>query len=153
MKEPRFERLGGKVRDIQELTTDENVAIYDDLHLQRWGLRPHVVGSLKTKLAALRKILFGKVIWQGERPIAIQVNYRADTSRAICVDYINGGADKAAKNISPGSLLSYINGRVACEDSRGSGKLLLYSYGKANTEYKDQWCHRVPREFSGLWLP
>ena len=69
------------------------------------------------------------------------------------MDYINGGVDKRRNDLSPGSLLSYINGRRACEEARAAGKQLIYSYGKANTAYKDQWCHRVARGFSGYWLP
>ena len=153
IKERRFERLGGTLRDIQEFTSDEIAAMYQDLFQQRWNRPPHAAGSLSKTFGALKKFLFGKILWLGDRPIAIQINYRAETSRTICIDYVNGGVDKSIKGISPGSFLSYINGRNACEESQCTGKLLIYSYGKANTEYKDQWCNRVPRGFTGFWLP
>lgn len=154
IKERRFERQGGTVRDIQEFRGDEVAAIYADLHQQRWNKAPHAAHSLGATFSALKPFLFGKVLWLDQQPIAIQINFRADTSRTICIDYINGGVDKGLhKNISPGALLSYINGYQACEESRRDDKLLIYSYGKANTEYKDQWCHRISRGLSGFWLP
>ena len=153
VKERRFARLGGTIRDIRDFSCADIIAIYRDLFQQRWDRAPHALGSMPKVLGCLRKFLFGRVLWLGGRPVAIQLNYRADTSRTISIDYINGGVDKSCKAISPGSLLSYVNGRAACEDSVRSGRVLLYSYGKANTRYKDQWCHRVPRGFTGFWLP
>lgn len=154
IKERRFERQGGTIRDVQEFHGEEVAAIYADLHQQRWNSAPHAAQSLGATFSALKNFLFGKVLWLDQKPIAIQINFRADTRRTICIDYINGGVDKGLhKNISPGALLSYINGYHACEESRRENKLLVYSYGKANTEYKDQWCHRVSRGLSGFWLP
>ncbi|GLQ86825.1 GNAT family N-acetyltransferase [Dyella flagellata] len=153
IKERRFERQGGVARDVQEFSAEEVAAIYIELFQQRWDRPPQGAESLSKTFAALKKFLFGKVLWLDQRPIAIQINYRADTLRTISIDYVNGGVVKTLKNLSPGSLLSYINGCNACEESRQSGKLLIYSYGKANTEYKDQWCHRVSRGLTGFWLP
>lgn len=153
IKARRFERLGGTVRDVQEFSGEEIAGIYTDLFQQRWNRTPHAAASLGKTFAALKKFLFGKILWLDNRPVAIQINYRADTHRTICIDYINGGVDKSLKGLSPGSFLSYINGLNACEESRSNGKLLIYSYGRANTEYKDQWCHRVSRGVTGFWLP
>jgi len=153
MKERRFGRLGGKSRDVQEFRRDEIIAIYEELFQVRWNHRPHAIAGMKSTLDSLGKFLFGKVLLLNDRPVAIQINYRAETSRTICVDYINGGVDKSFSGISPGSLLSYINGRDACTEAKSRGKQLIYSYGKANTEYKDQWCDRVARGFTGFWMP
>ncbi len=153
IKERRFARLGGTVRDIREFNNEEIIAMYEALHLVRWQRKPHAIGTMKATLDHLGKFLFGKVLWLKDHPVAIQINYRAETSRTIAIDYINGGVDKSCDRISPGSLLSYINGRDACADAQDSGRQLIYSYGKANTAYKDQWCHRVARGFTGFWLP
>lgn len=154
IKERRFDRQGGTIRDIQEFHGEEVAAIYADLHQQRWNKKPHAAPSLGATFSALKKFLFGKILWLDKQAIAIQINFRADTRRTICIDYINGGVHKGLhKNISPGALLSYINGHLAGEEGRREGKLLIYSYGKANTEYKDQWCHRVSRGLGGFWLP
>ncbi len=153
MKERKFNDRGGEARDIRQLGVDDVVTVYTDLFRQRWGRKPHAIGSLKETLSTLHKFLFGKVLIVNERPIAIQINYRADTAPLICIDYINGGVDKSAHALSPGSLLSYINGKTACEEAKASGRQLVYSYGKSDMDYKDQWCHRVGRGFSGFWLP
>lgn len=151
IKERRFARLGGTVRDVHEFGNDELIAMYEALHLARWQRRPHAVEAMTVTLRSLRKFLYGRVLWLKDRPVAIQINYRTETARTICVDYINGGVDKSFNGISPGSLLSYINGRDACAEAAASGKQLIYSYGKANTAYKDQWCDRVSRGYTGVW--
>jgi hypothetical protein len=151
--ERRFERLGGTMRDINEFCSDEIISIYEDLFHARWKRRPHAIAALKSTLDRLRQFLFGKVLWLKNRPVAIQINYRAETSRTICVDAINGGVDKSVKEISPGSLLLYINGRDACAEAHSSGKQLIYSCGRSNAGYKDQWCDRIARGFTGFWLP
>ncbi|WP_233842557.1 GNAT family N-acetyltransferase [Dyella sp. 2HG41-7] len=153
MKVRRFERQGGIVRDVQEFSDDDIAGIYTELFAQRWQRKPLGSDSLAETFSALKKFLFGKVLWLDEAPVAIQINFRADTRSTICIDYINGGVDKTLKRLSPGALLSYINGRNAWEESRQSGKLLIYSYGKSNAEYKNQWCNPVPRGLSGYWLP
>lgn len=153
MKERKFHDRGGEARDIRQLSVEDIVTVYTDLFRQRWGRKPHAIGSMKETLAALHKFLFGKVLMINERPIAIQINYRADTDPLICVDYINGGVDKSAHALSPGSLLSYINGKTACEEAKAAGRQLVYSYGKSDMDYKDQWCNRISRGFSGFWLP
>jgi hypothetical protein len=153
MKERRFAKLGGVVRDIQDLCNESIVEVYDRLFRARWGRPPHAIKAMQSTLDSLRTFLYGKVLFLGEKPVAIQINFRSETKRTICVDYINGGVDKSFHGISPGSLLSYINGRLACEEAATKQKRLIYSYGKADAPYKDQWCHRVPRGYAGFWMP
>ena len=153
IKERRFERLGGTMRNVQDFNSDEIVAIYQELFHVRWQRKPCGLENMKHTLQFLGKFLFGKVLLLKNRPIAIQINFRAETSRTICIDYINGGADRSLDGISPGSLLSYINGRDAWAEANTRSKRLIYSYGKSNTKYKDQWCHRIGRGFTGFWLP
>lgn len=153
IKERRFERLGGTSRNIQDVSPDEIAAIYGELFQVRWNRLPQAVGTLKPTLNRLHRFLYGKVLSLKNRPVAIQINYRAETARTICVDYVNGGVDKSFNGISPGSLLSYINGRDACTEGRAKGKQIIYSYGKSNTEYKDQWCDQIARGFTGFWMP
>jgi Mig-14 len=148
-----FERLGGTLRDIRDVGNEEIVAIYEELFLLRWKRKPYAIRALKCTLDRLHPFLFGKILWLNNRAVAIQINYRADTNRTICVDAINGGVDMSVKGFSAGSLLLYINGRDACAQARAAGKQLIYSYGMSGAEYKDQWCDRVDRGFTGFWLP
>ncbi|EPI5223479.1 antimicrobial resistance protein Mig-14, partial [Pseudomonas aeruginosa] len=48
------------------------------------------------------------------------------------------------REFSPGSVLSYLNTQAAWEDARALGKPLRYSFGRADREYKDRWCHPSP---------
>jgi len=152
-EERRFERLGGTSRDIKDFRSEEIISIYEELFFLRWKRKPHAIGALKRTLDRLHPYLFGRVLWLKDRPVAIQINYRSETSRTICIDYINGGMDKSVNGVSAGSLLSYINGRDACAQARNSGKQLIYSYGTSNADYKDLWCHRIARGFTGFWIP
>jgi hypothetical protein len=153
-KEERwFAQSGGTVRDIDDLAADEVVAIYDELHMMRWKRRAFAIGELKGTLDYLKRFLFGKVLWLKTRPVAIQINYRAETTGTVCIDYVNGATDRSLKRFTAGSLLSYINGRNACQQARREGKRLLYSYGRSRPGYKQYWCNPVARGFAGFWLP
>ncbi len=153
VEQRRFERRGGTVRDIKEFGSGEVAAMYEELFSLRWKRRPLAADTLKATLDRLGRFLFGKVLWLKDRPVAIQLNYRAETRRTICIDYVNGGIDKSLRGISTGSLLSYLNGSTACAEARAGGKQLIYSYGRSGAAYKDQWCERIPRGFTGFWLP
>jgi hypothetical protein len=153
VKTRRFERQDGIVRDVQEFSGEEVADIYTQLFHRRWDAVPHASHPLSETLSTLKKFLFGKILFIRETPIAIQLNFRADTRRTICIDYVNGGVDRSLRSLSPGALLHYINGCNACQESQLASKLLIYSYGKANAEYKYRWCHRIPRGLSGFWLP
>ena len=62
----------------------------------------------------------------------------------LSVEYINGGVDPVQRDFSPGSVLSFVNTQTAWAESRALGKPLRYSFGRADREYKDRWCNRVP---------
>ena len=153
MKERKFANLGGTIKDVQDFSNEEIVDTYRNLFRVRWNHNPHAWKTMAHTLATLRPFLWGKVLLLSGKPVAIQINYRAETRRTICIDYLNGGVDKTFNGISPGSLLSYINGKLACEEAKQKGKKLIYSYGKADAEYKDQWCDRIPRGYTGFWMP
>jgi len=48
------------------------------------------------------------------------------------------------RDFSPGSVLSFVNTQTAWAEARALGKPLRYSFGRADREYKDRWCNRVP---------
>ena len=79
-----------------------------------------------------------------DAPIAIQLVYRVETPQWISVEYINGGVDPETREFSPGSVLSFLNTQSAWEHARALDKPLRFSFGRADREYKDRWCHRVP---------
>jgi hypothetical protein len=141
----QFQRLGGVIRNIRDISTDEIVTIYEELHRARWRRKPHAISSLAGTLKCLRTFLFGNVLCINDRPVAIQINFSAETDRLICIDAVTGASERSINSISCGSLLLYINGQMAWNIAESSGKRLIYSYGRSGDRYKDQWCNRVAR--------
>jgi hypothetical protein len=92
----------------------------------------------------LREFMTGSLIYLNDEPVAIQVLYRVESPRWISVEYINGGVDPQSREFSPGSVLSFVNTQQEWEHARALGKALRYSFGRADREYKDRWCHRQP---------
>jgi hypothetical protein len=146
----RLIKAGGEIRDISSLPPHEIVSIYRHLFSLRWGHAPHGDALLPKTFAKFHRHLFGKVFFINGQPLAIQINYFSETNKTICIDYINGGVEKAHNNISPGSLLSYENGLAATTTAKTTNKRLIYNYGNADAEYKDRWCDRVPKLSTGL---
>ena len=136
-----FGDAGGTPQDIGELGADEIVTIYDELHTMRWQRRPLAIDEPKGTLDRSKRFLFGKVFWLKTRPVAIQINCRAEMASTVCTDSVNGAADRSLKNVTAGSLLLYVNGRDAWAQASTSGKRLLYSYGGYRPGYKQYWCH------------
>ncbi|MEE4463984.1 GNAT family N-acetyltransferase, partial [Azotobacter chroococcum] len=62
----------------------------------------------------------------------------------VSYEYINGGFDPDCDKLAPGSVLTFVNTQDAWAEARAKDKQLRYSFGRADREYKDLWCHRVP---------
>lgn len=86
----------------------------------------------------------GSLIYLDDAPVAIQILYRVESPQWLSVEYINGGVDPQSRAFSPGSVLSFVNTQAAWDEARALGKALRYSFGRADREYKDRWCHRHP---------
>ncbi|AMB87426.1 acetyltransferase [Pseudomonas agarici] len=138
-----LEEAGGAVRPVSEFSSKELAAIYCDLFRRRWGFAATGVERMAEVLELLRELLIGSVLLLNGAPIAIQLVYRAESPRWISVEYINGGVDPETRAFSPGSVLSFLNTQAAWEQARLSGKPLRFSFGRADREYKDRWCHPV----------
>jgi len=139
-----LEEAGGVLRPMQEFTSTEQAAIYADLFQRRWGFEAPGKGRLQEVFALLREFMTGSVVLLDDLPIAVQVLYRVEAPKWVSIEYINGGVDPQQRNFSPGSVLSFVNTQAAWADARALGKPLRYSFGRADREYKDRWCNRVP---------
>ncbi|EXF45345.1 GNAT family N-acetyltransferase [Stutzerimonas stutzeri] len=139
-----FEEAGGEVRPLAELTPVELAAIYTDLFERRWGFEVPGKSHLAEVFGLLQDFLRGSLLMLDGFPVAVQVLYRVESLDWISYEYINGGVDPRTHHFSPGSVLSFINTQAAWADARSLGKPLRYSFGRADCEYKDRWCHRVP---------
>ena len=128
---------------MAELDSTEQARIYAELFEARWGFEVPGKERLAEVFALLREFMTGSLLMLGERPVAIQVLYRVEAPEWISVEYVNGGVDPASSDLSPGSVLTYLNTQAAWQDARALGKALRYSFGRADRDYKDRWCHRV----------
>ena len=139
-----LEEAGGSLRPMAELSAAEQAAIYTALFERRWGFAVPGKAHLAEVFGLLREFMTGSVVYLHDQPVAIQILYRVEAPSWVSVEYINGGVDPQQREFSPGSVLSFVNTQTAWEEARALGKPLRYSFGRADREYKDRWCHRVP---------
>lgn len=139
-----LEEAGGVLRPMLDFSAAEQASMYADLFQRRWNFEAPGKGHLQEVFALLREFMTGSVVLLDEQPIAIQVLYRVEAPKWVSIEYINGGVDPQQRDFSPGSVLSFVNTQTAWAEARALGKPLRYSFGRADREYKDRWCHRVP---------
>lgn len=139
-----LEEVGGVVRPISDFDAATVAAMYCDLFQRRWGFAATGAECMGDVIERLRDLLIGSVLLLDDKPIAIQLVYRVEAPEWISVEYVNGGVDPETKAFSPGSVLSFLNTQAAWEDARARNKPLRFSFGRADREYKDRWCHPVP---------
>ncbi|MGK4343670.1 GNAT family N-acetyltransferase [Ectopseudomonas oleovorans] len=139
-----LEEAGGVIRPMLELTPEEQARIYADLFQRRWGFEATGKDHLGEVFGLLREFMTGALIYLNDEPVAIQVLYRVEAPQWVSLEYINGGVDPQQREFSPGSVLSFVNTQSEWEHARALGKPLRYSFGRADREYKDRWCNRVP---------
>jgi hypothetical protein len=139
-----LEEAGGQIRPVAELTPQEQSAIYADLFHKRWGFEAPGKAHLSEVFALMREFMTGSVVYLHERPVAIQVLYRVEAPEWVSVEYVNGGVDPQANELSPGSVLSYVNTQAEWDFACSRGKHLRYSFGRADREYKNRWCNTHP---------
>ncbi len=139
-----LEDAGGVIRPMLELTAAEQAVIYLDLFQRRWGFAATGAAQQEQVFELLREFMTGSLIYLNDEPVAIQVLYRVEAPQWVSLEYINGGVDPTSREFSPGSVLSFVNTQTAWEQARALGKPLRYSFGRADREYKDRWCNRLP---------
>lgn len=139
-----LEEQGGEILPFTELNSSEQAQIYSDLFEKRWGFATPGKERLAEVLELLRPFMTGSYIRINGQPAAAQILYRVESPEWISVEYINGGVDPQFNELSPGSVLTWVNTQAEWEHAQAQGKALRYSFGRADREYKDRWCHRVP---------
>ncbi|HPT49418.1 MAG TPA: GNAT family N-acetyltransferase [Accumulibacter sp.] len=139
-----FEEAGGSIHPLSEFQPSEQAAIYCDLFARRWGFPARGKAHLCEVLTLLREFVTGSLLLRHGQPVAMQLLYRAEAPGWVSLEYVNGGVDPQHQPLSPGSVLSFVNTQAAWSAARAIGKPLRYSFGRADREYKDRWCHRVP---------
>lgn len=139
-----LEEAGGRLRPMSDFTPAEQAAMYGELFERRWGFAVPGKQGLEQVFGLLREFMTGSVVMLDGAAVAIQVLYRVEAPEWVSLEYINGGVDPQSREFSPGSVLSFVNTQQAWEEARALGKPLRYSFGRADREYKDRWCHTVP---------
>ncbi|MBX8494344.1 GNAT family N-acetyltransferase [Pseudomonas cichorii] len=139
-----LEEAGGLIRPISELTSQEQASIYADLFHKRWGFDVPGKDHLIEVFSLLREFMTGSVVYVADRPAAIQVLYRVEAPEWVSLEYVNGGVDPQFNELSPGSVLSFVNTQSQWEHADSLGKPLRYSFGRADREYKSRWCNTHP---------
>lgn len=138
-----LQEAGGRVVPMQTFSATDQAAIYSDLFERRWSFETPGKRHLAEVFECLGEFMRGSVIQLDDRPIAIQILYQVESPRWISVEYVNGGVDPQNRSFSPGSVLSFLNTQAAWEEAQGKEKALRFSFGRADREYKDRWCHRT----------
>jgi hypothetical protein len=139
-----LEEAGGAIQPMLDLSAIEQAMIYADLFQRRWGFEATGKAHLAEVFSLMRDFMTGSLIYLNDEPVAIQILYRVEAPLWVSLEYINGGVDPLNRDFSPGSVLSFINTQTAWAEARALGKPLRYSFGRADREYKDRWCNRVP---------
>ncbi|HWH85567.1 MAG TPA: GNAT family N-acetyltransferase [Pseudomonas sp.] len=139
-----LEEAGGSLLPMSDLTPQEQAAAYGDLFQRRWGFEVPGKAGLVEVFTLLREFMTGSVVMLESAPVAIQILYRVEAPQWVSLEYVNGGVDPQSREFSPGSVLSFVNTQQAWADAQALGKTLRYSFGRADREYKDRWCHTVP---------
>lgn len=139
-----LEEAGGVLKPMLDFSAAEQAAMYADLFQRRWGFEAPGKAHLVEVFGLMREFMTGSVVLLEDAPVAVQVLYRVESNQWISLEYINGGVDPQSRAFSPGSVLSFVNTQAAWVEARALGKPLRYSFGRADREYKDRWCHTVP---------
>lgn len=130
---------------IGELSPEDRARIYADLFQKRWNFEVPGKAHLAEVFSLMNEFMTGSVVYLADgQPLAIQVLYQVDSPRWVSVEYINGGVDPVHQVLAAGSVLTFVNTQDAWAHAKAQGKELRYSFGRADREYKDMWCHRVP---------
>lgn len=139
-----LEEAGGVVRPMSELSAEQQAQVYGDLFQRRWNFPVPGQQHLAEVFSLMREFMSGHVVEIDGAPVAIQILYKVQAPQWVSLEYINGGVDPQSREFSPGSVLSFVNTQHEWELARAQGKPLRYSFGRADREYKDRWCHTVP---------
>lgn len=140
----RIEEIGGRFVPMSEFSPGEAAAIYTLLFEKRWGFPPLGKELLPIVLRELADLLAGDALLFGDRPAAVELVYRNATPRWLLVNGVNRGVDPQFREYSPGSVLLFRNIERFEEEARASGKILRFSFGLNDADYKEMWSFETP---------
>lgn len=138
-----FEKEGGEVKVVMDLTAAELADEYRTLFASRWDKLPMASDNLETIFTTLWPFITGNRLLVNGEPIAVQILYAAHSCRFLSVEYINGGMHSGYEEFNPGTLLNYYNVAMIEKEAEAAGLAMHYSFGRFDAEYKRRWCDDV----------
>ena len=139
-----LEEAGATYRSIQELSASEISRIYQELFKKRWGFEAKGHQTLDAVITRLKPFLIGYVLELDNKAIAIQLVYMTESPKWLSIEYLNGGVDTDYQQLSPGSVLTYLNTQLAESLATEKNKPWRYSFGISDRDYKTRWCKPSP---------
>ncbi len=146
-----FLAAGGHATRVQDHDPELLADIYRDLHRSRWGKHPAPRARLIDMLTQLRHLVFGHVLWLDARPVAYDFVLMARSPAWLSAECINGGIDPSVADLSPGSVLIWLNLVEAWEQAQAEQRELRFSLGRMDLAYKEAWCRPAPLYRSLTW--
>lgn len=143
----RFLKSDGICVDQSSISAEELAALYLYLFNARFKgqVRCYEKNDLLDVIKTLRHLFFGKVLFIGDAPCAIDLALFSESSEKIYFDIPNGGVQPCYSDLSPGSLVMWKNIQAAkkmCEEKR---KKMIFSIGALdeNWTYKLRWANAL----------
>ncbi len=136
----KFMEMGGEILDVENFDAKTTMYIFDDLFYKRRG--KHAINlSLNIELIkSFPEKFVGKILFMHGKPCAMQLITKSECKGAIFFDYINIGLDTALKNLSLGTVLTWVNLNHASEMCVKTNKAMRFSFGRPTFDYKARWC-------------
>lgn len=139
-----IEEAGATYQPIQELSALEISQTYKTLFKKRWDFEAKGHQTLDDTIEKLKPFLIGYVLKLEGKPIAIQLVYMTESPNWLSIEYLNGGVDTDYQQLSPGSVLTYLNTQLAESLATEKNKSWRYSFGISDRDYKSRWCNPSP---------
>ncbi|EHD0025546.1 antimicrobial resistance protein Mig-14 [Salmonella enterica subsp. houtenae serovar 50:g,z51:-] len=139
----KFLRNGGSVKSLDHFSGDELAQIYQSLFRSRFGdtLPCYPSDNLTDFFSHLRHLLYGCVLYVENAPCAFDIVLKAESRLSVYFDVPNGGVKKEYMNLSPGSILMWLNVNNAKSYCQEKNKKFIFSIGalRPEWEYKLRW--------------
>lgn len=136
----RFLDAGGTIEKQSAFSAEQLADIFTDLFKIRWNKIPAERDVLIDIFRHFSDMLFGHVLFFKGQPCAYQFILQTDSPDWICFDFVNGGVDTSLSELSPGTVLTWLNVQEANQIAIEQQKQMRYSFGKDTAGYKDIWC-------------
>lgn len=137
----KFVADGGEVKNIDELSTDDLIAIYCHLIKLRWGASPIDKDILGEFIGKMRGKVWGNVLIFNGEPCAFHFILKEDFPDWVSFEFVHTGLDPQLNNLSVGSVLTWVNLASASAYCNDAGKKMYYSFGAPTRDYKLLWCN------------